>query len=90
VMRFAAAPASVDIELAAAEPGAVRETRRRVHAWLRARGVDESTSGTVLRDVDDALSSHAEPEAPFGLRLQVEADGGEVRVTVDQGSARIV
>ena len=88
VMRFAAAPASVDIELVSTEPAAVRETRRRVHAWLLARGVDESARDGALRDIDEALLAHDDPVEPFGLRLRVGVDGGEVRVTVDEGIAR--
>jgi serine phosphatase RsbU (regulator of sigma subunit) len=88
VMRFAAAPESVDIELVSTEPAAVRETRRRVHAWLLARGVDESARDAALRDIDEALLAHDDPVEPFGLRLHVGVDGGEVRVTVDEGIAR--
>lgn len=89
VMRFAAAPASIDIELASTDPEAVRETRRRVHAWLVARGVDESRRDGALRDIEDALVAHDDPAEPYGLRLRVEVDGGAVRVNVDEGSARM-
>ena len=89
VMRIAAAPASADIELVSTEPAAVRETRRRVHAWLLARGIDESTRDGALRDIDEALLARADPAEPFGLRLHVTVDGGDVRVAIDEGSARI-
>jgi serine phosphatase RsbU (regulator of sigma subunit) len=88
VMRLAAAPASADIELASTEPAAVGETCRRLHAWLVARGIDESARDEALRDIDDALLAHDEPVEPFGLRLHVAVDAGEVHVTVDEGSAR--
>ncbi|MDX6598946.1 MAG: hypothetical protein QOE87_2833 [Gaiellales bacterium] len=90
VMRFAGVPASVEIELASADPAAARETRRRLRAWLLARGVDESASDEALRDADEALRAHADPPAPFGLRLHVAVDGGEVQIAVDVGSGRIV
>jgi hypothetical protein len=90
VMRFTGVPASAEMELASAEPAAARETRRRLRAWLLARGVDESASDEALRDADEALRAHAHPPAPFGLRLHVAVDGGEVRIAVDVGSGRIV
>ena len=90
VMRLRDVPAVVDIELAAGDTEIVAETCRRLRPWLVARGVGESDRDEALRDVGDALRDHADPPEPYGLRLRVELEGGEVRATVGEGTVRAV
>ncbi len=88
VMRLGDVPAIVDIELAADDAGVVAETRRRLRPWLLARGVGERESDEALREIGEALTGQADSPESYGLRLSVELDGGEVRVTVGEGAAR--
>jgi serine phosphatase RsbU (regulator of sigma subunit) len=91
VLRFAGVPAVVEMDLPAELP-ALADARRRVQAWLAARGVGEAASGEAMVALEQALGAaleQADPATTSGIGLRIAHEGDEVLISVTGDEARV-
>jgi anti-sigma regulatory factor (Ser/Thr protein kinase)/putative methionine-R-sulfoxide reductase with GAF domain len=79
-----APPGELELRLAA-EPQVLAPARRRLRAWLRARGSDPETTEAIVLAAGEACANaieHAYPPVAAGFEITARLDGDDVEVAV--------